>query len=391
MSRVKEIGSYQYHPQYIGKGSFCKVYKGRHIKTNEVVAIKKININKLTKHQDADRSKYLLERFWNEIKIIEKLHHTNIVKHIETINDVKTSNVIYIITEYCNGGDVMNYINTCKNRTENDVRVIFKQIISGITYLFSMGIIHRDLKPQNILLHHEENNKNVIKIIDFGFAKEWKNENEMFYTICGTPLYISPEIILGKKYTVSADLWSIGVILFELVFDEYPFNNPNGKRPLDMFTLLKNINKRNVNEFPIKKVSDACKYLLSGMLHIKVENRYSIDKIINHAWFTIDIKEIPKNIPIINTPITINNTPSVNDKKIIKKRYIFGNNTLYENYIDKFINHDEDDRDYVTVSDPIPIMRQQRGIYDYINSSLTQIKNITLSYSRPFSRSAPEQ
>jgi 5'-AMP-activated protein kinase catalytic alpha subunit len=296
----KIIGNYKYSSKAIGKGSFCKVYKGINIKTNEIVAIKKFDIKQIVDKHDNEKITYLLERFWKEIKIIEKLNHINVVRHIETIMDVKKSNKIFLITEYCNGGDLLSYMRTYKSRTENDIKIIFKQLISGIEYLFSEGVIHRDIKPQNILLNECITNENpnnlinekyTIKIIDFGFAKEWTDENEMFCTICGTPLYIAPEIIMSKKYGISADMWSIGVLLYELLFDNYPFNTVDNKRPVDMFTLLNIIKKTNINDFLNKKInfSKECKDLVNGILQIKIDKRYTLENVLKHSWWKMDL------------------------------------------------------------------------------------------------------
>ena len=188
------IGNYNISGRSIGKGSFSRIYLGKHKYTKKVVAIKRIRINLENKDQNLP-----IER---EIQIMKTIDHPNIVKMYDILRD---STHIYIILEYCQYGDFSKFLN---NRALKEVwaKSFLIQIAKALQYLKSKNIFHRDIKPHNILL----TKKYKIKISDFGFAKI--NNNNLSDTLCGSPLYMAPEILTYKKYTDKADLWSIGVI-----------------------------------------------------------------------------------------------------------------------------------------------------------------------------------
>ena len=117
--------------------------------------------------------------------------------------------------EYCNEGDLGEYIATDNVQFNNK---FFYEIISGLKYLYTHGILHRDIKPQNILIHNK-----TIKISDFGFAKSFE-KNDLITTFCGSPLYMAPEIITSHEYNSLSDIWSLGVVLYELLSKKHPYN-----------------------------------------------------------------------------------------------------------------------------------------------------------------------
>lgn len=245
----------------IGNGSFSRVYKGIHVKTKELVAIKKINKLKLTQN--------LIDKFINEIELIKSLEHPNIV---QLKNHYINDKYIILILEYCNGGTLKNLV--CKDLSENEIRPILYQIISGLHYLDKKGIIHRDLKPDNILIHNDTN----VKIIDFGFSIRDTTENELHSTICGTPLYMSPELLLGQLYNKKTDLWSIGIIAYELFHNKNPYGNP--KSISELTHKIKN------NKILYK--SDISFYyldLLKKLLDINPNNRITYEDLLKHPWF----------------------------------------------------------------------------------------------------------
>ena len=163
----------------IGRGSFSKVYSAIHKITKESVAIKRIPLHIFNKFK---------ERMLAELEIIKKLKHENVLKFYEIY---QSKNNIYILSELCEGGTLMNIMDDIMS--EQKIWEIYKQIISGIKYLYEHKIFHRDIKPENILLKD-----NVVKIADFGFAKEIDDYNVMMDTICGSPLYMAPEIVLSR-------------------------------------------------------------------------------------------------------------------------------------------------------------------------------------------------
>ena len=126
--------------------------------------------------------------------------------------------------EYCSGGDLMHALRkNGKGFDEAKIKEYAKQIVNGLYFLSSKQIIHRDLKPHNILISGNDENNMTLKIADFGFAKLLR-PTDLTNTICGSPIYMAPEIQFGNKYSVNADMWSLGVILYELFMNKPPFS-----------------------------------------------------------------------------------------------------------------------------------------------------------------------
>ena len=207
------IKDYIYNRKPIGKGSFSVVYLGKNKITNKEVAIKKISIS--------FDDNVAVEHIDSEIKIMRKTNHPNIVKLYDHLYD-RDGN-IYLIMEYCEKGNLSNLLNG-KPLKEKYAQKFMRQIVNALEYLFINKIIHRDIKPQNIMV----TNDNVLKLSDFGFAKFFKDDiDDMSKTICGSPIYMAPEIIMCKTYSNKIDLWSIGVILYEMIIGKPPYRANN--------------------------------------------------------------------------------------------------------------------------------------------------------------------
>lgn len=128
--------------------------------------------------------------------------------------------------EYLKGGELLQTICKRKNYTENDARRIMTQINSAIQYLHSRKVIHRDLKPENLILVDKDFYSDI-KIVDFGYAyvlSEHSSSDAQNNYSCGTPGYMSPEILLSQKYSTAGDIWSLGVILYIIISGTMPFN-----------------------------------------------------------------------------------------------------------------------------------------------------------------------
>jgi len=258
-----------YKNDIIGKGSFSVVYRGKY--KNMIVAIKKIDLARL------EQKSHKLVR--TEIDIIKRLQnkpHKNIVQTIDILED-KEKEQIYIVMEYCSNGHLGNLLKKNKPHSESFTLHFMKQLIEAINHLYNNKIIHRDLKPRNLLL---TNNYNDLKICDFGFSHIYK-QNEMLTTFCGSPLYMAPELLNNKKYDYSAEVWSIGMIFYEILFGIHPFEKCS-----EINELIK-VTKKIIIPPKLKikyKLTNNCLNLLQKMLEEKIETRINILDIFDHLW-----------------------------------------------------------------------------------------------------------
>ena len=256
----------------LGSGSYGSVYMAKNLVMDNIVAIK--TIEKIDDNMVDD-----LE-IKNEINILKKLSHPNIVKIYEFFDTVLN---YYIVTEYCKKGELFSYI---KNRySERQLAVLFYQVFSGLCHLHEKKIIHRDLKLENIMVSEIE--KDVltgedyfwIKIIDFGTAKIFeKNKSEK--SIIGSSYYIAPEV-LKQKYNEKCDTWSVGVILYMTLVGVAPFD---GRTDDEIIRSIK-IGKYNTNNYRFVEHSEEVKDLVYRLLEKNIEKRYSAKEALNHPWF----------------------------------------------------------------------------------------------------------
>lgn len=274
---TETVGDYQFNRKdLIGHGAFAVVFKGRHRQqTNLPVAIKSITKKSLAKSQS------LLEK---EIKILEeltKLQHENVVCLLDC---KETLQYVYIVMEYCNGGDLADYLLQRGTLSEDTIRLFTKQICGAMKALQSKGIIHRDLKPQNILLCHDESINNpssndiTLKIADFGFAR-FLQDGVMAATLCGSPQFMAVEILLSKPYDCKADLWSIGTILYQCLTGKAPFQAQSPQA-------LRSYYEKNPNLKPKlpPDTSTELTHLLINLLKREPKDRISFDDFYEHPF-----------------------------------------------------------------------------------------------------------
>ncbi|XP_068124822.1 serine/threonine-protein kinase ULK2 isoform X2 [Hyperolius riggenbachi] len=283
---MEVVGDFEYcRKDLIGHGAFAVVFKGRHRKkTDWEVAVKSINKKNLSKSQ------LLLGK---EIKILKELQHENIV----ALYDVQElPNSVFLVMEYCNGGDLADYLQVKGTLSEDTIRVFLQQIAAAMKVLHSKGIIHRDLKPQNILLSYATRKKlNFsgirIKIADFGFAR-YLQSNMMAATLCGSPMYMAPEVIMSQHYDGKADLWSIGTVIYQCLVGKPPFqaNSPQDLR------LFYEKNKNLVPSIP-GETSPYLSDLLLGLLQRNQKDRLDFEGFFNHP-FLDHVTTVKKSCPV---------------------------------------------------------------------------------------------
>lgn len=257
----------------LGKGAYGKVVKAFHIPSKEYRAIKIIDTRHMHKEDKL--------KIFQEIKILSKLDHPNIIKIYEYFN---SSRNIFIVTELLSGGELFDRIIEQQMLSEVDAAKTLKEVLSAIQYCHEKKIVHRDLKPENILVEGD-----TIKIIDFGTSRKFEN-NKMMSNSHGTPYYIAPEVLLNR-YNEKCDIWSCGVILYILLCGLPPFNGRSDTEIMDnvkmaQFTFGKKFDH----------VSKLAKDLITQMLNVDFEKRPSAKECLSHEWFFTSIKDTPKEI-----------------------------------------------------------------------------------------------
>ncbi|PNY06736.1 CBL-interacting serine/threonine-protein kinase 25-like protein, partial [Trifolium pratense] len=251
----------------LGQGNFAKVYHGRNMNTNESVAIKVIKKEKLKKER-------LMKQIKREVSVMRLVRHPHIVELKEVMaNKAK----VFMVVEYVKGGEL--FAKVAKGKMEEHVaRKYFQQLISAVDFCHSRGVTHRDLKPENLLLDENED----LKVSDFGLSAlpDQRRSDGMLLTPCGTPAYVAPEVLKKIGYDGSkADIWSCGVILFALLCGYLPFQGEN---------VMRIYSKSFKADYALPEwISPGAKKLISNLLCVDPEKRFSIPDIMKDPWFQV--------------------------------------------------------------------------------------------------------
>lgn len=325
-------GNRRYHynsKKIIGKGKYSNVYTGIIEDTNENIAVKKICLNKISKDYEI-----VIDR---EITTIDKLmklqQNDNILKYYEVI---RINNYVYIIMELCINGNLSSIlINPIK---EKYVKYYFTQIVNGLDWIHTNGIIHNDIKPDNILI---TDNYRTLKICDFGFSNQFNDKNDNI--ICGTPIYMAPEILKYKNSDTYSDIWSLGIILYELVYGYHPYKSVKDIKSIILYLKYIKI-KKNDN------ISNNGIIILNSLLAYNFKKRIQIIDIINNIWLSnnININEIllsyiyykPKNTNISHSLPDLTKNFNKFDDVIIHSQSMLTydmtsiNNVLFNGYLE---------------------------------------------------------
>ena len=296
----------------IGKGSFGTVYLCQNLKLKELCVIKRINLSKLD-----DKEK---EETINESKILQKLDHQNIIKFYDVFIEKKSEITLNLVTEYADGGDLSEKIKNQKKNNyfpENEILDYFIQICFALKHIHDKKIIHRDLKSQNIFL----TKKGIVKLGDFGVAKNLQNTWKKASTIIGTPYYLSPEIVMSKPYSFKSDIWSLGVLLYEMMSLKMPFDAVS----LPMLTL-----KIMKGDYPPPPniYSRDLRNLVSMLLNVSSDKRPDINQILRNTFIKDRIKNFLKENQY-NKDFSVTIVNNYNMGKIQKKNT--QNNTNNQN------------------------------------------------------------
>ena len=255
--------------QKIGKGKFGLVKCGINKETKKPVAIK------IMAKKNMDKSDLELAKV--EIDILKIGQHPNIIKLYDIYEN---ENYIYIIMEYCSGGDLLSYFEYHDYELpETKVCEIIHKLSMAIYYLHSYGIVHRDLKPENILMT-DLSMQADIRLLDFGLSKIVGNDEKCTEPY-GTLSFVAPEVLQGKPYDKSVDLWSIGIIAFLLLCGYLPFDDKHSEREIARQTIQDPVP---FEEKIWSKYSPEAKSFVDGLLQKKPEKRYTIKEVLEHPW-----------------------------------------------------------------------------------------------------------
>lgn len=256
-------------------------------KTNVMYAVKIISKGRFTRHSDLA---YHFESLRAEIEVMRRLTHPNIIELHDVFESV---NHLYLVMECCQGGELFDRIKEQGSYSEKDASIVLRQICEGIAYMHENKIAHCDLKPDNFLFLNTEKNSPV-KIIDFGMSK-FVQKRKYFQVICGTPYYVAPEVIQGR-YSEHCDMWSIGVVMFVMLFGYPPFyadQEKYGAKTDDrIFRLIQAgfqpVTKQGYGaHFPAAiPCSESAKDLISKLLVLDPARRWSAREALDHPWLS---------------------------------------------------------------------------------------------------------
>jgi aurora kinase len=251
----------------LGTGSFGRVLLVQHNITQAQYAIKAID-----KRTQANIQERIY--FRREIEIMYRIHHPNVVKLFGHFED---NTYCYFIMEYIEGGNIYSYVpkNGIRSISTQQVASVIKDVISATYFLHHMNppIIHRDIKPENVLL----GSGMKAKLTDFGWSNYMNGEYKRT-TVCGTPIYLAPEMINNTGHDEKVDIWCIGVLLFELMTGIQPWSGH------DIQTVKHNISRLKIN-WP-KNMDRTAADLISKILRYNPEERISLRNMLNHPFFT---------------------------------------------------------------------------------------------------------
>ncbi|KAL8196943.1 UNVERIFIED_CONTAM: Serine/threonine-protein kinase ulk3 [Gekko kuhli] len=257
----------------LGSGTYATVFKAyRKKNAREVVAIKCVNKKTLNKAS--------VENLLTEIEILKTIRHPHIVELKDFQWDKEN---IYLVMEFCAGGDLSRFIHTRRILPEKVAQIFLQQLACALKFLHDRNISHLDLKPQNILLSSLQ--KPHLKLADFGFAQHMSPWDEK-HVLRGSPLYMAPEMVCSRQYDARVDLWSVGVILYEALFGRPPFASKS-------FTELEDkIRSNQPIELPTRpRLSSECRDLLQRLLKRDPQQRISFQEFFAHPF--VDMEHMP--------------------------------------------------------------------------------------------------
>lgn len=268
----------------LGQGASGEVFVGQNRKTGQLVAIKQIDM--------CNQQKPAL--IINEISILKNSHHPNIVNYLDSF---LMGYQLWLIIEYMEGGALTDLLEARGHLNEGDIATISNEVIKGLHHLHMRSIIHRDIKSDNILLGAD----GQVKITDFGFCAELSAEKRKRATMVGTPYWMAPEIIKQKKYDASVDVWSLGIMMIEMIEGEPPYLS---EEPLKALYLIATHGKPTLKH--PGRISSQLTSFLNSCLEVDVNHRAKSKELINHPFVISNARDVTTLVPLFRSIITGN-------------------------------------------------------------------------------------
>ncbi|KAI9376975.1 hypothetical protein POPTR_019G007200v4 [Populus trichocarpa] len=266
LSESHTIGNYILKSK-LGESSFSTVWKAENKITGGEVAVKQVYLSKLNKN--------LRNCLDCELNFLSSVNHPNIIRLLDVFED---DCCMFLVLEFCSGGNLASYLQQHGRVQEKIAKRFTQQMGDGLKILQSHHIIHRDLKPENILLSGKESDV-VLKIADFGLSRVLPDN--YVETVCGSPFYMAPEVLQFQRYDYKVDMWSVGVILFELLNGYPPFRGRTN------FQLLQNIKSSSCLPFSqhiLSGLHPDCVDICSRLLSANPVQRLSFDEFYHHKF-----------------------------------------------------------------------------------------------------------
>ncbi|ELP92770.1 hypothetical protein EIN_371920 [Entamoeba invadens IP1] len=250
----------------LGKGAFGKVLLVKYKRTGEMFALKMVEKKKVIEMDE-------LEHTMTERNILMKVKHPFLVNLYYSF---QTTTHLHYVIDYCPGGEMYFRLTLEKSFSEERTQFYIAQIILAIECLHQLNVIYRDIKLENVLMCED----GYLKLTDFGLSKENVKSDDRSETFCGTPEYLSPEVVLAQPYTNVIDWWGIGIMTFEMLHGQAPFVSDN----------IQQLYQRILNAdvaFPSSSIaSPPCRDFINKMLQKKIEDRLNTpEKIKSHMWW----------------------------------------------------------------------------------------------------------
>ncbi|XP_018827739.1 serine/threonine-protein kinase ATG1t [Juglans regia] len=254
----------------LGEGSFCTVWKAEHRLSGQEVALKQVYPSRLNRQ--------LRNCFDCELNFLSSVNHPNIVRLFDVF---RAEGCIFLVLEFCAGGSLASYLRHRGRVQEQIVRGFMQQLGAAMEILNSHHIIHRDLKPENILLSVPDDDA-VLKISDFGLSR-YVHPSDYAETVCGTALYMAPEVLQFQRYDEKVDMWSLGAILFELLNGYPPFR---GRTNVQLLQNIKSCKRLPFSQLILPALDPDCVDMCSRLLSINPADRLSFNEFYRHIFLS---------------------------------------------------------------------------------------------------------